>query len=713
MKLKNLFSKIFSTSRSKSLEGGGSWRSFSQFFSRSFFAKNDYEKAYKGWVSSCVSVIASNAAMLETSLFKRNLNGDIEQVFSSEADQLLGKMNDQYTRFQMYLLMFSFLEIFGNAYWWIPKGKNEILPLSPKTTFFKLTKETIPKIASWHTVIERPNSSPSRITIPPEEVIHFKKFNPFANPMIPHYGMGTVATALASIELDESSNNWNNKFFKNSARPDTALEIDGELDSDQRERIKKEWENAHRGTKNSHKITILENGAKINMLGISQKEMDFVKQKELSRDEILAFFHTPKDMIGMVANSNRATIQGSREIFALSKINPVMKDFVDTLNEFFLPMIAPGQDLFFKYKTPVPEDATFKLEKNKFDIANGIRTPNEIRAQDGLAPYKGGDNFYIPSSFVENGELKNSKSGGKKHYLIHKSKHLLINVKDQKNLKSEIIGKLDFSKVTKALSAPKKKVKKYEKANDEELKVIAKEFLEMSDAEIEKFQSMTIEQFDDQEKRVLKNLKKSFKSFSKKELIDEIFNFEKEQEIFTKNSLSTYFLIYKNGANDALKKIGSEEEFRFNNRIIKKITKRASQFFGGEVNKTTEKDLAKQLSEGATNDEGIDQIAERVKGVYSKATTSRAETIARTETLNAINDSQLQVYNDDETVEKVQWVSATDERTRGDHLALNGKTIKKGKKFNLSGYKIDRPQDSILPAGESINCRCSLIGIIK
>ena len=163
--------------------------------------------------------------------------------------------------------------------------------------------------------------------------------------------------------------------------------------------------------------------------------MDFVKQKEMSRDEILAFFQTPKSLLGMVQDSNRANTQAAREIFAISKIDPVMQWFVDYLNEFFLKIVAPNEDLFFTYSSPVPEDAEFLLERNKFDVANGVKTPNEIRASRGLEPYVGGDKFFIPVGFVESGELATaSKALVKKSNYIPSSKHVLGDVMFNQNL---------------------------------------------------------------------------------------------------------------------------------------------------------------------------------------------------------------------------------------------------------------------------------------
>ena len=105
------------------------------------------------------------------------------------------------------------------------------------------------------------------------------------------------------------------------------------------------------------------------------------------------------------------------------------------------------------------------------------------------------------------------------------------------------------------------------------------------------------------------------------------------------------------------------------------MKKRSHEFFGGEVNKTTEKQLADQIALSTAGDESIDDLANRIRKTYKGIKEGRVENIARTESLNAINEAQLGVYNDDETIESLQWVATLDNRTRDDHLALHGKII--------------------------------------
>ena len=111
----------------------------------------------------------------------------------------------------------------------------------------------------------------------------------------------------------------------------------------------------------------------------------------------------------------------------------------------------------------------------------------------------------------------------------------------------------------------------------------------------------------------------------------------------------------------------------------------------------------------------IDRMAAR----YSdKLLRQRGETIARTETLKALNagrqealDQLIENPNNDVRAEDVvrAWDSAGDARTRETHAAADIQDpVPQGQPFIVGGYSLMYPGDTSLgaPAEEVINCRC-------
>jgi len=109
----------------------------------------------------------------------------------------------------------------------------------------------------------------------------------------------------------------------------------------------------------------------------------------------------------------------------------------------------------------------------------------------------------------------------------------------------------------------------------------------------------------------------------------------------------------------------------------------------------------------------IDKIA----GRYSdRLLVLRGETIARTETLHALNAGAEEGINQaidtgaiNETMVTGIWHATGDSRTRDTHASMDGQTRTKGTPFNSpSGARFLHPLDGSLgaPASEIINCRC-------
>jgi len=122
---------------------------------------------------------------------------------------------------------------------------------------------------------------------------------------------------------------------------------------------------------------------------------------------------------------------------------------------------------------------------------------------------------------------------------------------------------------------------------------------------------------------------------------------------------------------------------------------------------------AKLLAEGRPQSQ-IDRMAQQYS---NKLLRQRGETIARTETLKALNagrqealDQLIENPNNDVRAEDVvrAWDSTGDARTRETHAAADGQVVPQGEAFTVGGYSMMYPGDTSLgaPAGETVNCRC-------
>lgn len=129
-------------------------------------------------------------------------------------------------------------------------------------------------------------------------------------------------------------------------------------------------------------------------------------------------------------------------------------------------------------------------------------------------------------------------------------------------------------------------------------------------------------------------------------------------------------------------------------------------------NKRYDGTFAKAMREGRKLTE---KQIQRMAGDYkNKALKYRGETIARTETLKALNSGGYYAVLQQIEEGKVQrdqvlstWHATEDSRTRFTHRVLDGHTEKFGHAFiTAHGNRIRYPGDPTAPAEETVNCRC-------
>lgn len=139
------------------------------------------------------------------------------------------------------------------------------------------------------------------------------------------------------------------------------------------------------------------------------------------------------------------------------------------------------------------------------------------------------------------------------------------------------------------------------------------------------------------------------------------------------------------------------------------IEARAQQL-AGQVTQTTYDAIRAELVAGVADGESVDDIADRVRRVFSIASDTRAVTIARTEVISAYNAAGMhgaaQLPRD--VVMGAEWIATRDGRTRDSHASADGQVRRFGEPFDVGGDALEYPGDPNGRSGNVINCRCAV-----
>jgi hypothetical protein len=131
-----------------------------------------------------------------------------------------------------------------------------------------------------------------------------------------------------------------------------------------------------------------------------------------------------------------------------------------------------------------------------------------------------------------------------------------------------------------------------------------------------------------------------------------------------------------------------------------------------QVGATIHNRLRRSIEIGLRDGETLDQMRDRIAATLNLTSASAAERIAMTETTAAMNHGQ-QIERTEIGIEKKEWISTLDVRTRGadpndvfDHLSPNGQTVSNEEPFTISGELLMYPGDGSrgASAGNLVNC---------
>lgn len=128
------------------------------------------------------------------------------------------------------------------------------------------------------------------------------------------------------------------------------------------------------------------------------------------------------------------------------------------------------------------------------------------------------------------------------------------------------------------------------------------------------------------------------------------------------------------------------------------------------------KNVQKAINEAVTDKLSIYQTISKIEKYCNFEDMYRAERIARTELISASNEG-VKVGADNTGVPYLkEWISTQDDRTRDNHLEMDGKTVGENEKFAVktadgSVDYMDFPGASQGSAGNVINCRCCWVAV--
>jgi len=127
------------------------------------------------------------------------------------------------------------------------------------------------------------------------------------------------------------------------------------------------------------------------------------------------------------------------------------------------------------------------------------------------------------------------------------------------------------------------------------------------------------------------------------------------------------------------------------------------------ITETTRNWLSLEIQRYIEEGLSIPNAAKELTKRFDFISRARATMIARTEIISASNAGSLAgAESTGLPVQKI-WLTARDKSVRDSHIITDGQKRNLKENFNVNGSPAMQPGDPKLPAGERVNCRCTII----
>lgn len=577
----------------------------------------DYQSMVKdimGWAYSCINVLSFDVAKVPSYIYKVK-GKELKLVEDHPYYKVRNNPNKFMLSWELKILTQGFLEATGNAYWYTPKT----IIKRPYAIFILPSDRVTKRWDNGRFVYDYFNGRDS-MTFEQEEIIHFK----YPNLANINKGMGPMEAARLGINLETSMDVFQLALFKNKARPDGVLSTKEELEPDEAERLKIQWDKQHKGIEKVGSIAVLGYGAEYKPITISPKDMEFILSQERTMEKICAIFNVPPYKIGKVKDVNRANAHELEHSYQSNTIAPRLK-----MRDEYETQIVKWYDdtLVIKSDDVVPRDKLFLLKQEAQDLKYAVVVINEVREKRGLEPKPWGDVPFLPMNMFPIGSAAPPK---------------------------EEEGKLFKFWDPGSVPSIKMMLKAYTK---QQFKAqYWKYYIRRTEQEEKLMISKLQDYFVAQEKRVLANLKKHGKAYKQEELI--LFSLYDWDGKLLRLMEPLVRASVESGGSLLVEDFGLGIDFDIISPFVEDFFKGREKLIKGINTKTFNK-LKKSLNEGYINGETIEQLRGRIEYVYKEAIGPRSALIARTEVNTANNFGHIESMRQ-AAVEKKEWVTAGD-----------------------------------------------------
>lgn len=320
-------------------------------------------------------------------------NREIAEVVEHPLIDLLTNPNSWLVGLQTRRVQQTYLDLVGEAFF-IKERANG--PSKPPTALWPIPPAWIistptPDVPMWRVSYRGWNGF-----IPDSEILWICDPDP-VNP----YGRGSgVARALADeLDTDEFASKYVRSKFFNRAMPDVIVWPKGTdgVNLESLKQMKQRWLTEHQGFWKAFRPFFSSREIDVKVISNTMQELGVKELREFERDACFQTFGVSPETLGVITNSNRATIDAADYLLQSKVIDPRLELWRAVLEVRLVREFA--DDLILDYDSPIREDREF-LKGMITAYPQGFYV-DDVREAAGKEPLPNdkGQVFFVPAGY--------------------------------------------------------------------------------------------------------------------------------------------------------------------------------------------------------------------------------------------------------------------------------------------------------------------------
>jgi HK97 family phage portal protein len=357
-------------------------------------------------VYACVRIIAGAVATLPLHIKRRVDERTREDASDAELWKVIRRRPNKWQKpNQFRRMMQAHVLLRGNAYAMIVKTAvtkevQALLPLHPDRVLPRQRADM-----AMEYVWTRPDGR--QVVLQQDQVFHL-----FGLSLDGITGVTPITYARETMGLSLAMERHGAKTFKNGAVVGHVLSHPGKLGLEGISNLKASLESYRSGGENEGGDLVLEEDMKVEKLGMSSADAQWVESRKLSRTDIFMFFGLPPHMAG---DTEKSTSWGTGiETQQQGFLAFTLEDHLVMWEEGITVDLTPeGSDLYAKFNRSalVKADTKTRWEAHVKALQWGVSSPNEIRTLEDQNPREGGDIYYPPPNTAGNADNPEKEPG--------------------------------------------------------------------------------------------------------------------------------------------------------------------------------------------------------------------------------------------------------------------------------------------------------------